>query len=128
MLTRFECPNFQRAISFQKLLRSSTHHPLSSAYCFNIIAQMIFEISFLQNFIAIFLQRGITQKKGYNPDKKKINVNYFFMRNPYMKFQKPSMHCLKVMLCAKKHDKGSMDERTDTPGAICPQTSSKLGA
>ena len=26
------------------------------------------------------------------PDKKKIRVSYFFMRNPYMKFQNPSLH------------------------------------
>ena len=34
---------------------------------------------------------------GDNSDKKKIRVIYFFMRNPYMKFQNTSMHCSKVM-------------------------------
>ena len=36
--------------------------------------------------------------KGHNPDKKKIRVRYLFMRNPYMKFQNPSMHNSKLIV------------------------------
>ena len=43
---------------------------------------------------------------------KKIWVSYFFMKNPYMKFQNPSMYGLEVMLCIKKRN-GRTDARTD---------------
>ena len=33
--------------------------------------------------------------------RKKIQVNYIFMRNPYMKFQNISIHGSKLMLCTK---------------------------
>ena len=36
--------------------------------------------------------KGYNSRKGDNTDKKKKSVSYFFMRNPYMKFQNPSMH------------------------------------
>ena len=32
--------------------------------------------------------KGKSSKKGDYSDKKKIQLTYFFMRNPYMKFQK----------------------------------------
>ena len=48
------------------------------------------------------------------------------MRNPYKKFQNSSMHGSKVMLYIKKRDE-RMDERTNTPEAFAPSTSSKLG-
>ena len=51
-----------------------------------------------------------------NSDKKKIGVTYFFMRNPYMKFQNISIQGSKDMLCTRK-----CDERTDKSEAICPQ-------
>ena len=54
-----------------------------------------------QDFIHIF-SKGHNARKGHNPEKKKICVSYFFMRNPYMKFQSPSMHNSKLMLCMKK--------------------------
>ena len=43
---------------------------------------------------------------------KKIWVSYFFMKNPYMKFQNPSMYGLEVMLCIKKRN-GRTHRRTD---------------
>ena len=45
-------------------------------------------------------------RNGGNSDKKKKKtwVSYFSMRNPYMKFQNPSMHSSKDMACIKKHD------------------------
>ena len=36
---------------------------------------------------------------------KKIYVSYFFMKNPFMKFQNPSMHGSEVMLCIKKRNR-----------------------
>ena len=39
-----------------------------------------------------------------NSDKKKIRVTYFFMRNPYIKFQKNSNHGSKLILCTLKQE------------------------
>ena len=68
---------------------------------------------------------------GDNLDKKKkIQVTYFFMRNPYMKFQNISIHGSKVMLCTRKRDERTNEqrnERTDKPEAICSATFFKLG-
>ena len=50
----------------------------------------------------IFFQRAITQERSIIL-MGKIRVSFCFMRNPYMKFQNPSMHCSKVILCIKKH-------------------------
>ena len=61
---------------------------------------------------------------------KKIQVSYFFMKNPYMKFQNPSMYGLEVMLCIKKRN-GRTDARTHAQTSqkqYAPPTSSKLGA
>ena len=63
---------------------------------------------------------------GNNPDeKKKICVSYFFMRNPYMKFQNPSIHSSKVMQCITMCN----GRREKTPQKqYAPPISSKLGA
>ena len=46
----------------------------------------------------LFYLKGNNSKMEDNPDKKKIWVTYFFMRNPYMKFQNIIVHGSKVML------------------------------
>ena len=51
--------------------------------------------------------KGNISKMGDNSDKKKIRVTYFFMRNPYMKFQNISIHGSKVMLCTRKRDESA---------------------
>ena len=56
----------------------------------------------------------------------KICVSYFFMRNPYKKFQNSSMHGSKVMLCIKKHDEWT-NGRTNAPEAICPSNFYEVG-
>ena len=62
----------------------------------NALAQTLFEISCTQDFKILF-SKGHNSEKGHNSDmKKKIRVNYFFMRNLYTKFQIPSMHHLEV--------------------------------
>ena len=43
---------------------------------------------------------------------KKIRVSYFFMKNPYMKFQNPSMHGSEVILCIKSVTDGRTGGRT----------------
>ena len=61
---------------------------------------------------------------------KKIWVSYFFMKNPYMKFQNPSMYGLEVMLCIKKRNRqthGRTDARTNVPEAICPSNFFEVG-
>ena len=39
----------------------------------------------------LFIKREITLKNKYARQEKKIQVSYFFMGNPYVKFQNPSM-------------------------------------
>ena len=70
---------------------------------FKPLAQIRFEISCWQDFVLIF-SKGHNSRKGDNSDMKKpIQVNYFFMRNPYMKFQNPSMHSSYGMACSSFH-------------------------
>ena len=52
----------------------------------------------------LFYLKGNNSKMGDKSDKKKYSVTYFFMRNPYMKFQNISVHGSKVMLCTRKRD------------------------
>ena len=52
----------------------------------------------LVRFHPYFL-KGHNSGNGHNPDRKKKTC---FMRNPYMKFQNPSMDSSKIMLCIKK--------------------------
>ena len=59
------------------------------------LAQILFEISCTQDFQILF-SKGHNSEKGHNLDMKKIWVNYFFMRNLYMKFQNPNIHRSKV--------------------------------
>ena len=81
---------------------------------------------FTDKIASIFFQRAITPKRGIILSRKKIHVSYFFMRNPYKKFQNISIYGSKVMLCIKKHD-----ERTDgwmnNPEAICPSNFFEVG-
>ena len=93
----FKIPYFCQNLteSSQKLIRSSTHQPqpvyqiwrLKLKYFSRYLAHKIFKFCF---------QREITQKRGITQTRKKIRVNYFFMRNLYMKFQNPSIHRSKV--------------------------------
>ena len=46
----------------------------------------------------LFYYKGNNSEMGDSSDKKKIQVIYFFMRNPYMKFQNISLHGSKLML------------------------------
>ena len=59
------------------------------------LAKILLEISCTQDFQILF-SKGHNSEKGHNLGMKKICVNYFFMRNMYMKFQNPSIHSLKV--------------------------------
>ena len=52
------------------------------------------------------------------------------MKNPYMKFQNPSMYGLEVMLCIKKRNgrtDGRTHARTNVPEAICPSNFFEVG-
>ena len=59
------------------------------------LAQILFEISCTQDFQILF-SKGHNSEKGHNLGIIKKRVNYFFMRNMYMKFQNPTIHRLKV--------------------------------
>ena len=50
----------------------------------------------------LFYLKGNNSNLGDNLEKKEISVTYFFMRNPYMKFQNISIHGSKLMLCTYK--------------------------
>ena len=96
---------------------------------FKALASIAFEIFCWQEFIHIF-SKGHNSGKGHNPDGKKIRVSYFFMKNPYMKFQNPSMHGSEVMLCTKKcngRTHGRTHARTNVPEAICPSNFFEVG-
>ena len=60
------------------------------------LAQILFEISCTQDF-QDFFSNGDNSERGHNSEKKKkYGSFFFFMRNPYMKFQDTSIHRLKV--------------------------------
>ena len=84
------------------------------------LAQILFEISCTQDF-QDFFSKGDNSERGHNSEKKKNTGHFFFffMRNPYMKFQDTSIHRLKV----KKKWCG----HTDKPKAICPTNFFKVG-
>ena len=100
---------------------------------FKALASIVFEKFCWQDCTHIF-SKGHNSEKGHNPVKKKIQVSYFFMRNPYKKFQNSSIHGSKVMLCIKKREEwmeGRMDGRTDgwtnNPEATCPSNFFEVG-
>ena len=67
------------------------------------LAQILFAISCTQDFQILF-SKGHNSKKGHNSEmkkKKQIRVNYFFMRNLYMKFQNTSIHRSTVQISLK---------------------------
>ena len=65
------------------------------------------------------LLKGHSSTKGDNPDLKKICVNYFLMRNPYMKFQ----NCILINFEGTHR---RTDGRKEKPKAICPFNFSKV--
>ena len=89
--------------TFQNLFKvNQVIYSLLPIYSLNfiVLASIVFKIFCWQDSIHIF-SKGRNSGKGHNPDKKK-SVSYFFMRNPYMKFQNPSMHSSKLTLSIKK--------------------------
>ena len=63
-----------------------------------------------------FFQRVITPEREITLTTKKMCVSYFSMRNPYMKFQNPSMHGFL-----------RTEARTDNPKPICPVNFFEVG-
>ena len=57
-------------------------------------------------FHSDFFQKGITSEREITQTRKKIQVSYFSMRNPYMKFQNPSMHGAEDMASTKSMTNG----------------------
>ena len=60
-----------------------------------VLVQILFEIYCTQDFQILF-SKGHNSEKGHNLDMKNIWVNYFFIRNLYMKFQNSSNNRSKV--------------------------------
>ena len=98
LLTSLKCWNFQRALLRKKndRIRLNVTQVIYSSFSiswlsFKPLAQILSryladKISFL------FFSKGHNSRKGHNSDKKKLCISYFSLRNPYMKFQNPSMH------------------------------------
>ena len=71
-----------------------------------------------------FFQRGITPEREITRTRKKNVLYYFSMRNPYMKFQNPSMHGFwrtDGRTDARTH------ARTDNPKPICSRSFFEVG-
>ena len=90
--------NFQNSIFLSKFNRefSKVYQVIyssapTSMTSMKALTQILFEITCKQDFQILF-SKGHNSEKGHNSDMKRIRVNYFFMRNTYMKFQIPSMH------------------------------------
>ena len=100
--------------NFQNLFKSSSGHLLINTNLFTRFQGSSFN-SFWAILLTLFIyifSKGHNSGKGHNPDGKKTRVCYFFMKNPYMKFQNSSMHGSEVMLCIKKRN-GRLHGRTD---------------
>ena len=129
----YKCPKLQRAITHDIFFRiySKVNQVIYSSIPiysqgFKALASIVFEIFCWQDFIHIF-SKDDNSEKGHNPDgEKKQQVSYLFMRNPYVKFQNPSIHGSEVMLCIKKHN-GQTDGHTNVPEAICPSNFFEVG-
>ena len=128
MINNFQSPNLQRVIfrkkynyfvlNFHQLIYSSSSISRPSL---KFLAVIGFEISYLQNCT---LSPCITRQGEIIQTRKKIRVSYFFMRNPYMKFQNPSLNSVLT---------GRTDERTNRRTNAQAETNmlptfSKLGA
>ena len=89
---------------------------------------ILFEISCTQDFQILF-SKGNNSEKKHNSDKKKIQVNYFFMRNTHMKFQLHDMLHSKVNTHTHTHTHThrQTDKQTIQKQYALP-TFSKLGA
>ena len=61
------------------------------------------------DILRLIFSKGHNSRQGDNSDKKKKKkqISYISMRNPYMKFQNPSIHSSYDMAYIKKRD-GSM--------------------
>ena len=70
------------------------------------------------DLVQIF-SKAHNSRKGDNSDKKKTCVKYFSMRNPYMKFQNPSMH--------GSWTDGQTHGHTHNPKPICPVNFFEVG-
>ena len=61
------------------------------------------------------IKREITLKWEIIQIRKKIQFTYFFIRNPYLKFQNISIHGSKLMLCTIKQQMAKKLQRAITP-------------
>ena len=94
----YQSPKLQRAITHEVFFRiySKVNQVIYSSLpihssTFKALASTVFEIFLLTRFHPSFFQGAITQKRGITLRRKKIRVSYFFLRNPYMKFQNQSI-------------------------------------
>ena len=70
----------------QLFFHQESIYEISEAYHIRFVRYGMYHISFG------FYSKGHNCRKGDNSDMKKKMCKYFSMRNPYMKFQNPSMH------------------------------------
>ena len=136
LLSRFQCKNCQklrRAITLSKFYEicSIVNQVIYTSSSISIpntvikaLAQIIFEKSCYQDFNLIFEKGSNSGTK--NLPMKKIWISYFSIRNPYMRFQDPSMHGSKVTGGIQKYG-APMHGRTSQK-QYAPPTFTKLGA
>ena len=89
---------------------------------FKTLACTAHKMRHASDFILIFSMRHNSRKEDNSVKKKKTQVSYFSMRNPYMKFQNSSMACMfRTGACT--------DARTDIQKPIghCPVNFFKVG-
>ena len=96
--------------SDKKKIRVSYFSMRNHIWNFKTLACTVHKIWHASEFILIF-QRGITPEREITRTRKKMCVKYFSLRNPYMKFQNPSMHVF-----------WRMDGRTDWCTDAQPET------
>ena len=125
----FKMSKFSKGHSSEKIdgIRSQVNlviHVSSSISwpSFKLLGQILCEIFCWQEFILVFSKEH-NSRKGDNSDKKTNTGQPFFIKNPYMKFRNPSMHCSLDMAYIKNCDErihGRTGGCTHNPKPICP--------
>ena len=92
--------------------------PITLIWNFKTLACTVHKIWHASDFVQIF-SNGHNSRKGDNSDKKKTCVKYFSRRNPFMKFQNPSMH--------DSWTDGCTPGRMHNPKPICPVNFFEVG-
>ena len=78
--------------------------PSSNTFRDSLLTRFHSDLLCWHDFTLDFFKVTLFQKGRQLGQEKKYWVSYFSIRNPYMKFQNPSMHGSEDMACIKKRD------------------------